>query len=125
RTLAFPRMAAALIASLFVPFPSFAAVITVPDKYPLIQVAIDNSENGDVILVSPGVYTENINFNGKAITVTSTNASDPTVVASTIIHGVGNESVVTFSSGENSNSILAGLTITGGYGTVVPDLVTN
>jgi hypothetical protein len=125
RTFAFPRIAAALIVSLLMRAPGFADVITVPGDYPLIQMAIDNSKNGDVILVSPGVYSENINFSGKAITVAGTNVSDPTVVANTIIHGVGHTSVVTFSSGEDSNSILAGLTITGGYGTLVDDLVTN
>src|SRR5678815_1345334 len=95
-----------------------AAVLHVPGDYTAIQNAIDNSTNGDVSLVSPGVYNENINFKGKAITVSSTNVADLTVVGSTIIHAVGNASVVTFATGESSNSILAGLTITGGYGTV-------
>jgi hypothetical protein len=124
KTLSFRRSAAALIVSLL-PFTGFAAVLNVPGNYPLIQTAIDNSKNGDVILVSPGVYSENINFKGKAITVASTNVSDPAVVANTIIHGVGHSSVVTFSSGEKSNSILAGLTITGGYGTVNASIATN
>ena len=92
---------------------------------PGIQTAIDNSKNGDVILVSPGVYVGNIDFKGKAITVTSTNAFDPAVVQNTIIHGVGHASVVRFSSGEKSNSILAGFTITGGFGTVNSGYSTN
>lgn len=95
-----------------------AAVRRVPGDYPAIQSAIDSSTNGDVILVNPGVYNENINFKGKAITVSSTNVADRNVVGSTIIHAVGQASVVTFATGESSNSILAGFTITGGYGTV-------
>src|SRR2546425_830321 len=102
-----------------------AAVLHVPGDFPAIQSAINNSQNGDVILVSPGVYNENINFRGKAITLTSTNAGDPNVVRSTIIHAVGHSSVVTFASGETSNSILAGFTITGGYGTLNAALATN
>jgi K319L-like, PKD domain len=102
-----------------------AAVLNVPGDYTAIQNAIDNSTNGDVILVNPGVYNENINFKGKAVTVCSTNVADPAVVGSTIIHAVGKASVVTFATGETSNSILAGFTITGGYGTVNVNFGTN
>src|SRR5262245_57860817 len=80
-----------------------AAVRRVPTDYLTIQNAIDNSTAGDVVLVSPGVYHENINFKGKAITVSSTNVADPGVVAGTIIHAVGRSSVVTFATGEKSN----------------------
>src|SRR3954466_5718069 len=102
-----------------------AAVLHVPGDYTVIQNAIDNSTNGDVILVSPGIYNENINFKGKAITVSSTNIADLNVVAGTIIHAVGRASVVTFATGETSNSVLAGVTITGGYGTVNVSFGTN
>ncbi|HSU52651.1 MAG TPA: choice-of-anchor Q domain-containing protein, partial [Candidatus Dormibacteraeota bacterium] len=102
-----------------------AAVLHVPAEYPAIQTAIDSSKAGDVVLVSPGIYNENINFKGKAITVSSTNAADPTVAGSTIIHAVGRASAVTFASGETSNSILTGFTISGGYGTVNTNFGTN
>src|SRR5438876_395485 len=102
-----------------------AAVLRVPADYPAIQTAINIARNGDVILVNPGVYNENINFKGKAITVSSTNAADPKVVKNTIIHGFGKTSVVTFATHESSNSILAGFTITGGYGTLNTDFGTN
>jgi len=95
-----------------------AGVLHVPIDYTGIQRAIDASTNGDVILVSPGLYNENVNFKGKAITLSSTNPADPNVVNSTVIHAVGNGSTVTFARGETSRSVLAGFTITGGYGTV-------
>lgn len=110
-----------IVAVLVVTFLSsigHAAVRHVPGDYTGIQKAIDASNNGDVILVSPGMYHENINFKGKAITLSSTNPADPNVVENTVIHAVGKSSVVTFATGETSNSILAGFTITGGYGTV-------
>jgi hypothetical protein len=102
-----------------------AVVLHVPGDYSAIQTAINNAKNGDVILVSPGIYTENINFKGKAITVSSTNAADLNVVRSTIIRASGKSSVVTFTDSETSNSILAGFTITGGYGTTNTDFGTN
>ena len=114
-----------LIAAFMCSVVGRAAVLRVPADFTGIQNAIDNSTNGDVILVSPGNYFENINFKGKAITVSSTNIADLNVAGSTVIHGVGKTSVVTFATGETSNSILAGFTITGGYGTVNASFGTN
>ena len=64
------------------------------------------------MLVSPGTYYENINFNGKAITVKSANGP-----AATIINGQQLNPVVTFSTNEGRTSILSGFTLTNGYGT--------
>src|SRR6266566_7027276 len=82
-----------------------AAVREVPGGYPAIQNAIDASTSGDGILVSPGVYNENINFRGKAITVSSTNPADLNVVLNTIIHAVGKRSVVTFANRETPRPV--------------------
>ncbi len=120
--------AAYLVALLIFAFLSaigHAAVRRVPGDFIRIQNAIDASDNGDVVLVSPGLYTENINFKGKAITVSSTNPGEASVVNNTIIRAAGKSSVVTFAGGETSNSILAGFTITGGYGTVNVTFGTN
>ena len=43
--------------------------IHVPEDFATIQAAIDYSIDGDSILVSAGTYYENINFNGKNISV--------------------------------------------------------
>jgi hypothetical protein len=79
-----------------------------------IQAAIDAASNGDTIVVEEGTYFENVNFRGKNIVLTSTDPNNPDIVASTIIDGMGNGSVVTFNSGEDANCVLSGLTITGG-----------
>ena len=43
-------------------------VIHVPGDQPTIQAGIGAATNGDTVLVAAGIYYENINFNGKAIT---------------------------------------------------------
>ena len=49
----------------------FADVINVPDDESSIQAGIDAATNGDTVLVQPDTYVENINYNGKNITVGS------------------------------------------------------
>ena len=50
-----------------------------------IQLAIDAADPGDEIVVPPDTYNEIIDLLGKAITLRSTDSSDPAVVAATII----------------------------------------
>ncbi len=95
-----------------------AEVINVPDDHETIQGAIDASEDGDTVLVAPGEYVENINFEGKAITVASLYLIIPNeaYIDSTVINGDEESSVVRFDSGEDENSILTGFTLTNGWG---------
>ena len=99
---------AAVVASvlcLLAPLSS-ASTINVPANQPTIQQGINAAANGDTVLVAAGTYQENINFNGKAITVTS--ASGP---GATIIDGGQKGSVVTFSTSEPRTAVLSGFTI--------------
>ena len=87
----------------------FSATILVPDNYPTIQDAIVAAVNGDEIIVRPGIYFENIDFLGKAITVKSERNTTLTV-----IDGNQTGTVITFRNGETATSILEGFTITNG-----------
>jgi hypothetical protein len=69
--------------------------------------------DGDEIVAYPGTYDENVDFDGKAITLRSTDPADWDVVAATIIDGDGIVDTVRFESGEDANSVLTGFTITG------------
>ena len=87
----------------------YASTINVPADQPTIQAAITAAKNGDVVLVAPGTYFENINFAGKAITVKSSGGNKLT-----IIDGGHANSVVTFNTGEGRKSVLHGFTIQNG-----------
>ena len=84
--------------------------IYVPDNYATIQGAVDASSTGDRIIIRDGIYAENLDFKGKAITLRSENGPQQCIV-----YGQENsEPVVSFTSNEGSDSILEGFTITGG-----------
>jgi hypothetical protein len=56
-----------------------AATVNVPAQ-PSIQDGINPAASGDIVLVAPATYFENINFNGKAITVTSSGGPAVTII---------------------------------------------
>jgi parallel beta-helix repeat protein len=92
--------------------------------YDNIQEAIDdaNGYDHDVVVLYEWTFEESINFSGKAITLRSTEPNNWTVVECTIIDaGDEDANVVTFDSGEDSNTVLRGFTITGGKNGVFCD----
>lgn len=92
-----------------------AATIHVPGDYLTIQEAIDAALPGDVIVVAPGCYRENVDFHGKGVKVRSRDGPEVT-----ILDGGGKGSVVWFVNGENRRAVLEGFTITNGSGTLIP-----
>jgi len=90
---------------------SHAITIRVPQDYVKIQDAIVRATHGDVIVVSPGVYVENISFLGKNVVLRSTNPTNSAIVATTIIDGNKLGPVVTFWGSETSSCTLSGFTI--------------
>ena len=106
-----------LLVGLLVSWSSAATIIVGPGEsadYHTIQEAINNSSSGDTIEVQPDIYHEQINFYGKAITVTSTDPNNINVVYATTIDAGNVGSVVRFDSGEDDTSKLIGFTIQNG-----------
>ncbi len=91
--------------------------------YRTIQAAIDAAADGDEIILCPqthsGCWNRDLDFGGKAITVRGTDPDNPAVVAATVIDCGGSAAdphrAFSFHSGEDSASLLAGLTIRTGY----------
>ena len=99
----------------FAPAALRAAIINIPADQPTIQAGINAANPGDTVLVAPGTYYENIDFKGKAITVTSSGGAAVTTINGGYKGGVA---TVFFNNGETSTSVLSRFTITGGGDTI-------
>jgi hypothetical protein len=104
----------AVFAVAFAARASWGATIVVPAQQPTIQAAIDAASNGDTITVAPGTYKENLDFNGKAVKLVSTNGA-----ASTTIDGGSTNYVIDFHTNETPATVVSGFTLINGGGNFV------
>ena len=78
--------------------------------YPTLQAAIDAAASGDTVLALPGTYTgagnKNLDFHGVNLVLTSEAGSE-----ATIIDGERSGQGLSFTSGEDSTSLVDGFTI--------------
>ena len=97
-----------------------ANIINIPADQPTIQAGIEVAVDADTVLVQPGTYIENINYDGKNITIASLflTFQDTSYISQTIIDGNQNGSVVIFESGENNSALLIGFTIANGQSAI-------
>jgi len=90
-----------------------AAVITVDsnggESYTSIQEAVNNAQNGDTILVNPGVYKENIKVN-KEVSIISKSGSEDQVNRTYVLGTVPDDAVFFVNS---SNVKISGFFISG------------
>ncbi len=98
--------------------------LLVPTDFATIDAAITAAgPRGTNIILSQGTYPvtdpAGIDFQGKAITLMSTNPTNPAVVAKTIIDCAGTEAAPVrafhFHSGEGAGAVVEGITIRNGY----------
>jgi len=89
---------------------------SVEHPFDMIQEGIDAAQDGDTVVVLSGTYWETIDFKGKKIEVTGfePGVTDEEILPYPIINGNGHGPVVTFTQGEDPNTVLSGFTITGG-----------
>lgn len=94
---------------------AFSSIVRVPQDQPTIQSGIDAAKDGDVVLVSPGLYEEQLTISGKTITLASLfyTSGDPYYIDQTIIDGNG-FSVITVDSNVGGDTKITGFTIRNG-----------
>ncbi len=92
-----------------------ATIIVIPGDYLTIQEGINASEDGDTVLVKPGIYEENIIFNIHRIVLASMflTTGNPEYIEETIIDGTSSGRVVWI--GGDSTTVIIGFTIQNGY----------
>jgi len=121
-----PVLALALVFSLLT--TAQATIINVPADQVTIQAGINSASTGDTVLVAPGYYLENINFQGKEIVVSSHFLlnRDPAFIFTTTIDGSNpangdSASTVRIFCGGTEAPVFQGFTVTGGRGTCMFD----
>lgn len=97
-----------------------AITIRVPEDQPTIQHAILIADNDDIVLISPGIYYENIILEGKRITIASKfyTTGEEKYIKETIIDGEG--STVIDIDPECDETAIIGLTIQNGSDGILP-----
>jgi hypothetical protein len=99
-------------------FPELWDTLHVPQDFPTIQAAIDSVWIGDVILVDPGVYQENLVIDSKSVFLTSRYQLDgySNCIEETVIDGSGAGAVILIRDCEYMSSRITGFTLTNGSG---------
>ncbi|MCX5637136.1 MAG: PQQ-binding-like beta-propeller repeat protein, partial [Planctomycetota bacterium] len=110
------------IICLLLAVPCAGRIIIVDDDgwadFTTIQAAIDDSNDGDIIVLFPGTYrgagNRDIDFKGKAVTVRSVWPEDSYIVAATVIDCEHAGRGFYFHKYEDKDSVLDGITVVNG-----------
>ncbi|MGD8787239.1 MAG: right-handed parallel beta-helix repeat-containing protein, partial [Phycisphaerales bacterium] len=82
-------------------------------RFSSIQSAVNYANDGDTIVINPGVYQESIVLTNKSVLLQSVDPNDPTCIGGTIIQGSADSPIITLQENPAACEI-AGLTIRAG-----------
>ncbi|MCU0370014.1 MAG: DUF1565 domain-containing protein [Bacteroidales bacterium] len=107
-----------LVLIIFPFFNLIGQIIRIPGDYPTIRQGMEAASEGDTVLVSPGTYKENLEFDGTNLTLASLflTTQDTSYISATIIDGSSLGSVITVQYYEDAATLISGFSIIHGNG---------
>ena len=98
-----------LLATIAAASAAQAADIHVPGDFPTITIAINNASDGDTIIIAPGTYFQPVDLGSKQISLIGSGGPEVTT-----INAFGKGSVLRITGGQSLDTVIEGLTFTGG-----------